>query len=154
MKKIFNTILACGFMVAVCAMFSSCLILIDDENWGGWDITVDNTPYYDYATVTVENSCDKYGKDAAYIQKVYYKTTSSGEWQEVWNCGTGNPMYADSNCSFYLDEGRYYFCVRVVYPNMSCQYNYYDDYCTDTRVFCGEGSTIRLKFDGEELYVK
>lgn len=154
MKKIINTILALGFMAAVCSMFSSCIILLDDEMWDvTWDVSYEE-PVYNYAKVKVENTCEKYGSEAAYIQKVYYRAHSSDEWQVAWDCGTGNPLYADSNCSFKLDEGYYYFCARVVYPNLSSQYNYYDDYYTDTRYLCSNGSTIKLRFDGEDLYKK
>lgn len=153
MKKIINKILVCGFLLGICAMFSSCLILLDEEAFQGWEVTYEETTPA-YSKVSIQNTCQKYGSDAAYISNVYYKSYSSEEWVECWNTGTGNPLYADSNCSFRLDEGRYYFCIRVVYPNLSDKYNYYDDYCTDQRIACAKGSTVQLKFDGDNFYRK
>lgn len=153
MKKIINTLLACGFMVAVCAMFPSCLVLVDDGSWGDWEVTVEQS-VPEYARVAVENTCVKYGSDAAYIQQVSYRSYKSDEWKVIWDCGEKNPLYADNYCNFKLDEGNYYFSVRVVYPNMSKQYNYYDDYDTSVRYFCADGSTLKLLFDGDNLYRK
>ena len=55
MKKIFNTIFVCGFLAAVCAMYSSCLILVDDEALGGCGITVETTTTPAYSTIKVNN---------------------------------------------------------------------------------------------------
>ena len=155
MKKIFNTIFVCGFLAAVCAMCSSCLILVDDEALGGCGITVETTTTPAYSTIKVNNICTKYGTEAAYISKVYYKTYSSDEWQLAWDShNSDNPLYADCNCQFYLEPGRYYFCARVIYPNMSKVYDYYDDYYTDYRYACTAGSTITFEFDGDDPYRK
>jgi len=155
MKKIFNRVLFCGLMACVCAMFASCLVLVDDPaNHPGYEVTVETKPYEkQYATVSVENMCGKYGPDANYIMEVYCRTYSTDDWTLCWDSSDySNPLYADRDCSFKLDEGRYYFCVRIVYPNMSKVYDYYDDFYTEGRYYCYSGYTTKLVFDGEYLY--
>lgn len=152
MKKIFNIILAVGFLFAVSSVFTGCLVLLDDEFLEDFEIEVEyecNTT----GTVKIDSNLPKSGSDAAYISNVYYRTSSNDSWKPCWSATTtGNPMWSDSNCRFKLEAGRYYFCVRVVYPNMSCRYDYYEDFDTFSRVTVSSGSTKTLYFDGDGLY--
>lgn len=133
------------FAVAMCVMFSSCLVVVDDEALDGVEIT-----YYDErAKIVFENNASKTGPDACYISKVYYKTSIYDEWTECWSSYS---YYNDDNCSFYLDAGRYYFCVRVVYPNLSYRYDYYEDYYINGKSSVSEGKTTYFVFDGENVY--
>lgn len=140
-----KTVLVCGFFALLSALFSGCIVLVDDS-----DFSENETPCVrqENARVFVQNNASKYGSDACYISAVYCRTSEYSEWIPVWE----NPCSAlrtDSNCSFELPEGRYYFCVRAVYPNLSCFYDYYKDYFTERRCSVSGGKTIFLDFDGD-----
>lgn len=140
-KKILFLVL----VATICVSFSSCLVVVDDDALAGVEITY----YDDRAKVVVENNAPKSGVDACYISNVYYKSSPYDEWTECW---TNYSYYNDDDCSFYLDAGRYYFCVRVVYPNLSYRYDYYDDYYTNGKTGVAEGKSTYFIFDGENLY--
>lgn len=140
-----KTVLVCGFFAVLSALFSSCIVLVDDS-----DFPENETPCVreENARIFVQNNASKFGSDACYISDVYCRTSEYSEWIPVWE-NPASSVYSDSNCSFELPEGRYYFCVRAIYPNLSCRYDYYKDYFTDVRYFVSGGRTSFLEFDGD-----
>lgn len=125
-----------GFFIFVSILFSSCIILDFDEC------------RYDAPKLIVKNESQKKGYNACYISNVYYKTSKYDNWSELWS----NDNFYDDYCkTFYLDEDCYYFCVRIVYPNMSNRYDYYDDFMTNSKEYLECGDKAVLVFDGDEI---
>ena len=145
MKSVCRKIFVVLFTAVFTSMFTGCFILLDEEFWSEYETS--------RTKVIVKNECSKYGADAAYVYEVAVRTSASEEWKASWSCENySEPLYADNNCKFYVNNGRYYFRVRIVYPNLSSRYDYYEDFITEGRIACAEGETLYLYFDGDNLY--
>lgn len=127
-----------GFFIFVSILFSSCIVLDFEEKT------------YEKTKLIVKNEASKTGYDACYISNVYYKTSKYDEWTELWS---NDDFYDDDYKTFSLNEDSYYFCVRIVYPNMSYRYDYYDDFMTYSCEYLEMGDKAVLSFDGEEIYI-